>query len=81
MRIQAHEIVKLVDLALEEYAKKYKTPIVNISYDGDHKSCEVIIDVEEPGRDTKSVARQSFVISSSLVVEIPYKDSDTTEAG
>jgi len=80
MRIEATKIVQLVDLALKEYAKKHKTPIVTVSYDGDHKSCEVIIDVEEPGRHNKSVARQSFVISSTYVKEIPYEDSNTAKA-
>lgn len=81
MKLEALDIVQLVDLAVKEYARQHKTPIIAVSYDGDHKSCEVIIDVEAPGRHSKSVARQSFVISSAAVKEIPYEpDDDRAEA-
>lgn len=81
MALESIDIVQLVHNALMEYVERYKTPIVNVSYDGDHKSCEVIIDVEEHRRHNKSEARQSFVISSTSVEEIPYEsDSNRTEA-
>lgn len=76
MKLESIDIVQLVDLALKEYARQHKTPIFAVSYDGDHKSCEVIIDVEAPGSHSKSVVRQSFVFSSHDVKEIPYEPDD-----
>lgn len=88
MKLETLDIVQLVDLAIREYIKQHTTPIVAVSYDGDHKSCEVIIDVEVPAcqthltkspsscRHNKSVARQSFVISSATIKEVPYESDD-----
>ena len=70
MALASLDIVQLVDLALKEYVANFKSPIINVSYDGDHKSCEVIIDVEESNRHNKSVAHRSFVISSEDVREV-----------
>jgi hypothetical protein len=81
MKIESTDIVQLVDLAIREYADKHNTPVIAVSYDGDNKSCEVIIDVEAPSSHSKSVARQSFIISSETVKEIPYEPGDDqTEA-
>lgn len=84
MTFEACDIVQLIDVACREYVAKHKTPVINVSYDGDHKSCEVIIDVELPAKHTHGVARTSFVISSGQVREIPYEvcgqDTEATRA-
>lgn len=80
MKLESMDILQTIDLAVKEYAGRHKTPIIAITYDGDHKSCELVIDVEAPGRHNKSVARQSFIISSESVKEVPYED-DKAEAG
>lgn len=78
MAFDTADIVRLVDLAVKRFAREEKTPIINVSYDGDHKSCEVIVDVENFSKHTKEVCRQSFVISSEQVKEIPYEKEEST---
>lgn len=81
MPFESLDILAYVEQALKAYKKSHKTPIIHVSYDGDGDDGSVIIDVEEHNAHDKSVARQSFIISSVYVKEIPYEEDEPLAKG